>query len=87
MVDADLGGGLIKKRVRLPGRGKRAGARVVVATNRRDRWYFVLGFAKNERENIDNADRVRLVRLAWRLIGLSDFDLAKPEWQRELEEL
>jgi hypothetical protein len=32
LVDADLGGGVIKKRIALPGQGKRGGARTIVAT-------------------------------------------------------
>jgi len=56
LVDADLGGGLVKKRIRLPGRGKRGGARTIVATNRGDRRFFLLGFAKSERENIGEAE-------------------------------
>ena len=60
LVDADLGGGLVKKRIRLAGRGKRGGARVIVATRRSDRWFFVFGFAKNDRESIDHDERCRL---------------------------
>jgi len=33
LIDADLGGGVVKKRVALPGRGKRGSARTLVATN------------------------------------------------------
>jgi hypothetical protein len=33
LIDANLGGGIIKKRVALPGRGKRGSARTLVATN------------------------------------------------------
>ncbi len=33
----------------MPGRGKSAGARVLVATRKADRWFFVFGFEKNER--------------------------------------
>ncbi|MCU0754187.1 MAG: type II toxin-antitoxin system RelE/ParE family toxin [Xanthomonadales bacterium] len=47
LIDADLGGGVVKKRVRLPGHGKRGSTRTMVATNRDDRWFFVFGFAKN----------------------------------------
>lgn len=32
LVDADLGGDVLKKRVALPGQGKRGGARTIVAT-------------------------------------------------------
>jgi hypothetical protein len=34
LIDADLGGGVVKKRVALPGRGKSGGARTLVATNK-----------------------------------------------------
>ena len=37
LIDADLGGGVVKKRVALPGRGKSAGSRTLVATNKADR--------------------------------------------------
>ncbi len=49
LIDADLGGGVVKKRVALPGRGKSGGARTLVATNKGNRWFFVFGFEKNER--------------------------------------
>ena len=34
LVDADLGGGVVKKHVALPGRGKRGGARILVAIDK-----------------------------------------------------
>ena len=52
LIDADLGGNIVKKRVALPGRGKRGSARTIVATNLGDRWFFLYGFGKNERANI-----------------------------------
>lgn len=52
LIDADLGGGVVKKRVGLAGRGKRGGARTLVATNKGNRWFFVYGFEKNDRANI-----------------------------------
>ena len=33
LIDADLGGRVYKKRVRLPGRGKSGGARTLIATD------------------------------------------------------
>lgn len=52
LIDADLGGGVVKKRIALPGRGKSGGTRTIVATNKGDRWSFLYGFAKKDRENI-----------------------------------
>lgn len=56
LIDADLGGGIVKKRVGLAGRGKRGGARTLVATNKGNRWFFVFGFEKNERANISDEE-------------------------------
>ncbi|HFK2920861.1 TPA: type II toxin-antitoxin system RelE/ParE family toxin [Stenotrophomonas maltophilia] len=42
LIDADIGGGLLKKRVALPGRGKRGSARVIVATKVGRYWFFLL---------------------------------------------
>jgi hypothetical protein len=54
LVDADLGGGLIKQRVARHGEGKRGGYRTVVVYRRGDLAVFLLGFAKNNRGNIDD---------------------------------
>ena len=48
LVDADLGGYVVKKRVALAGQGKRSGARIIVATKLADRWFLLFGFGKNE---------------------------------------
>jgi hypothetical protein len=57
LIDADLGGGVVKKRVGLAGRGKRGGARTLVATNKGNRWFFLFGFEKNDRANISDEER------------------------------
>jgi hypothetical protein len=64
LIDADLGGGLVKKRVALPGRGKSGGARTLVATNKGSRWIFVFGFEKNDRANITAEELQALKDLA-----------------------
>ena len=72
LIDARLGGGLIKKRVARAGQGKRGGYRVIIASNLGDRWVFMFGFAKNERDNIDN-DELRLMkRLASAFLEMDD---------------
>lgn len=49
LIDADLGGNVVKKRIGLSGQGKRGGARTIVATKMADSWFFLYGFGKNER--------------------------------------
>lgn len=72
LSDGDLGGGIVKKRLRVRGRGKSGGARVLLATNRRDRWIFVYGFLKNERANISGRELVALRGLSRDLLALTE---------------
>ncbi len=56
LIDADLGGDVVKKDVSLPGRGKSGGVRTLVATRKASRWFFVFGFEKNERANVSASE-------------------------------
>ncbi|WP_408732985.1 type II toxin-antitoxin system RelE/ParE family toxin [Burkholderia cepacia] len=69
LIDADLGGGVVKKRVGLSGRGKRGGARTLIATNKGTRWFFVFGFEKSERSNISDSELDALQSLAADLLA------------------
>ena len=70
LLEADLGGGIVKKRIALPGRGKRGSTRTLLATNLKDRWIFVFGFEKNERENILENELTTLKMLAKDLLSM-----------------
>jgi len=72
LIDGDLGGGVLKKRVGVSRRGKSGGARVVLATNRGDRWFFMFGFLKNQRANISPRDLDALRELAHDLLALNE---------------
>ena len=75
LIDADLGGGVVKKRVALPGRGKSGSARTLLATNKADRWFFVFGFEKNERANVSDKEIEALRQLATDLLPLDPDEL------------
>jgi len=77
LVDADLGGGIIKKRIALPGHGKRGSTRTLLATNRNDRWVFVYGFEKNERANISDNELEALKLLADDLLALTETQISE----------
>jgi hypothetical protein len=64
LIDADLGGGLIKQRVARKGKGRSGGYRVIVAYRAKGRAVFLFGFAKNERENISPDELMFLRRLS-----------------------
>lgn len=76
LVEADLGGHVVKKRVALPGQGKRGGARTIVATKMADRWFFLYGFGKNERVSIDKDELKVFQEMAKELLGFDDRQLA-----------
>jgi hypothetical protein len=75
LIDADLGGHVVKKRLPLPGRGKRGGARTLVATDKRETWIFVYGFTKNQRDDVPGEDLAAWQALAADLLRGSAADL------------
>jgi len=56
LVDADLGGGLIKQRVAREGGGKSGGFRTVVFFRHEERAIFAFGFAKSDKANLSAAE-------------------------------
>ena len=85
--DAELGGGIVKKRVALPGRGKRGSVRTLIATNFGDRWFFLYGLEKNERENISAGELEALKKLAADLLPLDPTALDRLVASGALEEI
>ena len=78
---------MVKKRVALPGRGKRGGARTLVATNLGNRWFFIFGFEKNERSNIDNDELRILQETAKELLSLRSAEISAAIDKGELLEI
>lgn len=64
VIDADLGGGLIKLRIARQGQGRSGGYRMIVPFRAKDRAAFLFGFAKSERENINSDELLFLLKLA-----------------------
>lgn len=87
LIDADLGGGVLKKRIGLAGRGKRGGARTLVATNKGDRWFFVFGFEKNVRATISTDELEALQDIAQALLERNAQELALAVADGSLEEI
>lgn len=87
LIDADLGGGVLKKRVGVAGRGKRGGARTLVATNKGNRWFFVFGFEKNDRPNITDDELEALQDLAGQLLARTGRQLDEAVVDGSLQEI
>jgi hypothetical protein len=64
LIDADLGGGVIKQRLARAGQGRSGGYRMLVAYRARNRAVFLYAFAKRERENIDPDELLTLREIA-----------------------
>jgi hypothetical protein len=73
-VEADLGGGLFKKRLARTGGGKRGGYRTVVGYIRpnSDRIIFLYAFAKSEKANISGKEEAALSLVAEAFISATD---------------
>lgn len=87
LIDADLGGGVVKKRIGLAGRGKRGGARALIATNKENRWFFVYGFEKNDRANIAADELAALQDIAGQLLIRTDRQLDQAVDDGSLKEI
>lgn len=87
LVDAQLGGCVVKKRVAIPGRGKSGGARTLLATNHKNRWFFVFGFEKNVRANISVNELEALQDIAADLLALGSSQLDKAVTEEKLLEI
>lgn len=87
LIDADLGGGVVKKRVALAGRGKSGSARTLVATNKGNRWFFLFGFEKNERANVSARELGALQAIATDLLKLSSVELDAHVASEALQEI
>jgi hypothetical protein len=87
LIDARLGGQVVKKRVALPGHGKRGGSRTLVAFRQGEMAFFIYGFAKNERANISSKELQALKLLAKELLNYAAPALVKVTKARELIEI
>jgi hypothetical protein len=76
LVDADLGGGVIKQRVARPGQGRSGGYRTLILYRQSHRAFFVYGFAKNQQANIGDEEAATFRKAARHVLELTDQQLA-----------
>lgn len=77
LIDADLGGGVIKQRIARPGQGKSGGFRALILYTQSKRAVFVYGFAKNERPNITRDELEALRELADHVLAYDERAIAQ----------
>lgn len=66
-----LGGHVYKKRAAIEGQGKSGGLRTILAFKVGNKSFFMFGFAKNQRANVDVKELKALKKMAKELLGYS----------------
>ena len=72
LIDADLGGVVIKQRIARPGAGKSGGFRSVVLYRQGERAFFVFGFPKSSQDNIRDDEEEQFKKAAGVTLAFSD---------------
>ena len=75
LVDADLGGGLLKQRVARPAAGRSGGYRTILVFRSGARAVFVFGFAKSDRANLTAKEEVVYKAAAKLVLAFSENQL------------
>jgi len=87
LIDADLGGGLIKQRVARQGQGRSGAYRMMIALRTAKRAIFLLGFAKNERQNVSEDELAALKSLAAVWLNATAAEIARAVQEGILQEV
>ncbi|MDD8060276.1 type II toxin-antitoxin system RelE/ParE family toxin [Shewanella metallivivens] len=77
LIDAKLGGNVIKKRIARTDQGKSGGFRTIIAFKVDDKSFFMFGFSKNEKANISAKEKTALKIMAKELLAYDNKQLAK----------
>ena len=72
LIDADLGGDVIKQRIARKGQGKSRGFRSIVLFRRDELAFFVYGFAKSGRQNLRRDELMAFRALADEMLALDE---------------
>lgn len=77
LIDADLGGCVIKQRVARPGQGRSGGWRTVILYRAAERAFFMYGYAKSAMGNLAEDEELLFKKAAGHVLNLSDEHLSK----------
>ena len=75
LIDADLGGGVLKERIARQGQGRSGGYRTIVLFRRGKHSFFVYGFAKSSRDNLRRDELKAFRMLADEMLAMDDAGL------------
>ena len=75
-IDADLGGEVITQRIARPRQGKSKGYRTIILFRLGAKAFFVYGFAKSQRANINDDEQEQFKEAAKIVLSLTEHALA-----------
>lgn len=87
LIDADLGGHIIKQRIKRDGQGRSSGYRVLVAARLKKRYVFLIGFAKNEKDNLSNDELETAKDIAYGWLNANTNQINSSLTEGELKEI
>ena len=87
LIDADLGGDLLKLRVARTGEGRSGGYRTVVACRVGETAYFLLGFAKADLSNIGSTMLADLRRTGNGFLALNESEINQAKAEGQITEI
>lgn len=87
LVDAELGGGLIKQRVATAGQGRSGGFRTIIAFRQSDRAFFLYGLSKSDQGNLEDDELVNWQTIGRRYLALDATGLNAAMAADELKEV
>ncbi|MEO8099220.1 MAG: type II toxin-antitoxin system RelE/ParE family toxin [Acidobacteriota bacterium] len=76
-IDADLGGEVIKQRIARQGQGRSKGYRTTILLRRGEKAFFVYGFSKSQRVNIEEHEEQQFKEAAKHVLALTEKQLAE----------
>lgn len=86
LIDTDYGHGVIKKRIARENEGKSSGYRTIILYKKGDKSFFVYGFPKKNRANIDSKEEEAFKDLADKILNMDETILINSGVFREVIE-
>jgi hypothetical protein len=87
LAHANLGGGVYKQRIARKGQGKSGGFRTIIFFRAHKTALFILGFAKNDQDNLERNEIAGLKDLAGRMLNYDEQTIALALKNGALEEV
>ncbi|MBU3694341.1 MAG: type II toxin-antitoxin system RelE/ParE family toxin [Rhodocyclaceae bacterium] len=87
LIDADLGGGVIKQRLPRPGEGRARGYRLIMLFSAGQRSVFVYGYTKSNLDNIGPHEQSQFRKMARHVLELTETQLDRLVANHQFEEV